>query len=81
LGQLAVPKGLPLRGFWPVEAPVWNFAGAWTGFTDILSDFYLVLVGVGVSASDIRLDVLALMRIMGLISTQSASFRDAEAKQ
>jgi hypothetical protein len=31
----------------PVKAPVWRFAGGWTGFTDAAAGVYLMVVGTG----------------------------------
>lgn len=35
----------------PVRARVWQFAGAWAGFTDMVDDVYVVAVGIGVDPS------------------------------
>jgi hypothetical protein len=31
----------------PVQAPVWRFAGGWTGFTEAAAGVYLMVVGTG----------------------------------
>jgi hypothetical protein len=49
-----------------VEAPVWRFAGGWTGFSDVLADQCLVLVGVGVPPGGLRLTRIADSRLYGV---------------
>jgi hypothetical protein len=38
-----------------VPASVWSFAGAWAGFTEVLPEAYIAVVGIGVHPSDLRL--------------------------
>lgn len=37
------------------RAKVWDFAGAWAGFTDTPAEAYVVAVGIGVKAEDLKL--------------------------
>jgi hypothetical protein len=39
----------------PAPAAVWEFAGAWAGFTAALPDAYVAVVGIGVPADGLRL--------------------------
>lgn len=39
----------------PVPARMWRFAGAWAGFTEALSETYVVVIGLGVEPDDLRL--------------------------
>lgn len=39
----------------PIPASVWNFAGAWAGFSDSRADAFVVAIGIGVEPDELRL--------------------------
>src|SRR5699024_12007348 len=42
----------------PVRASVWNFAGAWAGFSDGLDTEFVVAVGIGLEPDELHMSAI-----------------------
>lgn len=42
----------------PVRASVWNFAGAWAGFSDSREDAFVVAIGIGVEPDELSMTAI-----------------------